>query len=156
MIKIMRKTRRSFNELIKDHPFEFFLSLALVLFGTRALVVGLQTAPGAVQRLPIVLAIAYCALSVAGGGLVIFGLAARYRFDWSYGAERAGLFVSASAWSSYIVGFLFTTLNSSSALFILALLALSASCLIRARVINNNAKATLIALRQAKQDQESQ
>ena len=151
---MMHRTRRSLKELIEDHPFEFFLSLALMCFGTRALVVGLQAAPGAVQLLPIALAVSYCVLSVFGGGLVVFGLAARYRFDWSYGAERAGLFVSASAWGSYIVGFLFTTLTSTSTLFILALLALSTGCLVRARVINKHARATLVALRQAKINQE--
>lgn len=141
-------------DLLEDHPFESMLSIALVLFGVRAFITGLHAAPGAVQILPIALAISYCVLSVLGGTLVIFGLSTRYKFDWSYGVERAGLFVSASAWMSYVVGILFSPLTGSSTLFILSLVALSGGCLLRARAINRYAKATLNALRQAKSGDE--
>lgn len=148
------RTRRDLGLLVENHPFEVTLSLALVLFGIRAFITSFQTAPGSVQILPLALAAGYCALSVAGGGLVLFGLGARYRFDWSYGAERAGLFVSASAWLSYIVGLAFTPVTGTSTLLMLALIALSSGCLIRARAINKNAKATLTALRHASHDGE--
>lgn len=138
------------RDLLDDHPFESTLSFALVLFGIRAFITGLQAAPGSVQILPLALAVSYCFLSVVGGGLVIFGLSTRYIFDWSYGIERAGLFVSASAWLSYIVGILFSPLTGSSTLFVFSLIALSGGCLLRARAINRNAKATLFALRHAK------
>lgn len=137
-------------DLLEDHPFESMLSIALVLFGIRAFITGLHATPGSIQILPLALAISYCVLSVMGGSLVIFGLSTRYRFDWSYGVERAGLFVSASAWLSYVVGILFSPLTGSSTLFILSLVALSGGCLLRARAINRNAKATLLALRHAK------
>lgn len=148
------KISRRLRDFLGDHPFEITLSFALVLFGIRAFAVGLHALPGSIQILPLVLAFAYCFLSVLGGGLVIFGLAARYKFDWSYGAERAGLFVSASAWGSYITGILFSPITGTSTLFILALLALSVGCLLRAQAINRNAKATLDALRHAKSDLE--
>lgn len=141
-------------DLVENHPFESTLSLALVLFGIRAFVTGLNTAPGSLRILPLVLAFAYCALSVIGGTLVLFGLATRYRFDWAYGVERAGLFVSASAWFSYVVGLLFSPITGTGTLLILALLALSCGCLFRSRAINRNAKATLAALRHAKSDSE--
>lgn len=143
-----------FIDLLEDHPFEIGLSCALILFGTRSLLTGLQSAPGSVQELPIALAFAYCILSVVGGATVILGLSFRYRFTWAYGLERFGLFVSASAWCSYTIGLFLTPLTPRSTLLILALIALSCGCLLRARALNRNARATLVALRRAKRDRE--
>lgn len=151
---VKKSLRDEIIDLLEDHPFEIMLSSALILFGMRALISGLQSVPGSIQLLPIILAIVYCVLSVLGGSLVIFGLSVRYRFAWAYGFERAGLFISASAWASYVVGISFSPLTAKSTLIMLALLALSVGYLLRARAINRRAKATLIALRQAKIDKE--
>jgi hypothetical protein len=143
-------------DLLEDHPFEIGLSLALILFGSRALLTDLQAAPGSVQDLPDALAFSYCILSVLGGAAVIFGLAARIRFAWAYGAERFGLFVSASAWASYIVGLLLNPITGRSTLLIFALSALSIGCLLRARAVNRRVKALMFALRIAGSEKEGQ
>lgn len=150
-IKVTRviPLRDQIEDFLEDHHFEIGLSLALVLFGTRALVNGLSSAPGSVQTLPLWLAFTYCGLSVLGGVSVLFGLFCHAYFTWAYGVERFGLFVSASAWASYIVGLLFVRVTASSTLLILALFFLSVGCLLRARAINRKEKATLIALRHA-------
>lgn len=157
ILEIRRRYRRLehfFVDLLEDHPFEIGLSCALILFGTRSLVGGLSAAPGSVQTLPLILAFAYCFLSVVGGLGVLMGLGFRYRYTWAYGLERFGLFVSASAWFSYIIGLALTPITSRSTLLILALIALSIGCLLRARALNRNARATLVALRRARKDQE--
>lgn len=141
-------------DLLEDHPFEIGLSCALILFGMRSLLGGISDTPGTVQTLPLSLAFTYCVLSVIGGFGVILGLCFRYRYVWAYGVERFGLFVSASAWFSYIIGLALTPFTSRSTLMILALIALSFGCLLRARALNRNARATLDALRRARKDQE--
>ena len=151
-LKCFKKKSEWFIDLIEDHPFELGLSLALTLFGIRAFITGLQATPAAVQILPFGLAMAYCMLSVLGGVSVITGIIARVKYGWAYGLERFGLFVSASAWSSYIVGLVLTPLTGKSTLVIFALFALSIGCMLRARAINRKAKATLYALRYAQID----
>lgn len=143
-------------DLLEDHPFEIGTSIALVLFGVRSFITGLQSVPNSVSSLPFLLIFVYCTLSVLGGSAVLFGLGARYKYMWAYGVERAGLFVSASAWGVYTIGFLFSPFTINSTLFILALLALSGGCLLRARAIRRRSSATIIALRHAKAHQEGQ
>lgn len=143
------RIRHHLIDLLEDHPFEIGLSIALILFGVSSLVYGIRIAPISVQKLPVGLAFAYCTLSIIGGSAVIFALVARWKFVWAYGLERFGLFVSASAWFSYIVGLAILPITFTSTLVILALLGLSAGCLLRARALARNAHATLIALRQA-------
>lgn len=144
-----------FIDLLEDHPFEIGLSSALVLFGVRSFIAGITSVPASIQELPFLLILLYCILSVIGGGGVLFGLAARYKFGWAYGVERAGLFISASAWFAYIIGFLFSPLTPNSTLFMLALAGLCAGCLLRARAIRRRSQATIVALRQAKANQEA-
>lgn len=151
---VKKRLRNHIVDLLEDHPFEIGLSSALVLFGIRSLITGLQSVPASIQALPLLLIFIYCILSVLGGGGVLFGLAARYKFMWAYGVERAGLFVSASAWFAYIIGFLFAPLTPNTTLFMLALLGLCVGCLLRARAIRRKTHATIVALRQAKADQE--
>lgn len=151
-------TKKSFFEyvdsLLDEHPFEIGLSLALLLFGIRSLLTGLQTVPSSVQGLPLVLLVVYCVLSVIGGAAVLFGLAARYKYLWAYGVERGGLFISASAWASYIVGILFAPMSPASTLFILALLALSYGCIRRAKSIKKRVEALTLGLKRAKTNKE--
>lgn len=141
-------------DLIEDHPFEIGLSVALILFGIRSFITNLQTVPLSIREQPLALIYAYCLLSIVGGGSVIFGLLVRYRFPWAYGAERAGLFISASAWLAYVVAFFFSPLTPNSTLFIFALIVLFSSCLLRARAIKRKNQATIEALRKAKAKQE--
>lgn len=147
--KCLKKKNQWLVDLLEDNPFEFGCSLALIAFGTSALLGGLQSAPTSVKVLPITLLFIYCVLSLLGGLATIFGLIARVRFGWAYGVERFGLFISASAWASYIVGLVLTPLTSRSTLVISALVALSISPLLRARAIDRKARATLTALRYA-------
>lgn len=156
MVCVKKRKIHHVVDLLEDHPFEIGTSLALVLFGIRSFITGLQSVPSSVSALPFLLIIGYCVLSVLGGGAVLFGLAARYKYMWAYGVERAGLFVSASAWGTYTIGFLFSPFTINSTLFILALLALSGGCLLRARAIRRRSSATIIALRHAKAHQEAQ
>lgn len=149
-----KKMRNHLNDLLQDHPFEICLSAALVLFGIRSLLSGLQSVPTSIRELPFSLIIIYCILSVVGGSSVLFGLIARYKYIWSYGVERAGLFISASAWLAYIVGFLFSPITLNTTLFMLALAGLFAGCLLRARALKRKSQATIVALRQAKANQE--
>lgn len=138
-----------FTDSIEKHPFEISLSLALILFGAIAILNGLSSTPGSVQTLPIELSIAYCALSVLGGMSVLFGLFAQVKIPWAYGFERFGLFVSASAWASYIVGLALNPVSGRSTLVILALTAFAIGCLLRARSVKRRESATLHALRHA-------
>lgn len=153
-------TRKSFfkyvDSLLDEHPFEIGLSVALSFFGLRSLIVGLNAVPSSVQALPLVLIVVYCILSVLGGCAVLFGLAARYKYLWAYGVERGGLFISASAWASYIIGILFTPITPASTLFILALLALSYGCLRRAKAIKKRVEALTRGLEMAKTNQETE
>ncbi len=153
-------TRKSFlkyvDSLLDEHPFEIGLSLALVLFGLRSLISGLQAAPSSIQGLPLLLIIIYCVLSVVGGGAVLFGLAARFKYLWAYGVERGGLFISASAWASYIIGILFSPITPASTLFILALLALSYGCIRRAKSIKKRVEALTLGLKRARTNQETE
>lgn len=144
----------SFIASVELRPEEIGLSFALVFFGSRALITGLQTAPGSVQALPIWLAVTYCLLSCIGGLSVLFGVFFRRQFSWAYGVELLGLFVSASAWASYILGLTLSPITGKSTLLILALLALVLSCVVRAHKIRKDSKAQLIALRIAKSEQE--
>lgn len=144
----------SFVSSVELRPEEIGLSFALVFFGSRALITGLQTAPGSVQGLPIWLAVTYCLLSCVGGLSVLFGVFFRRRYNWSYGVELLGLCVSASAWSSYILGLLLSPITGKSTLLILALLALVLSSGIRAHKIRKDSKAQLVALRIAKSERE--
>ncbi len=142
-------------DLIEKNPFEIGLSLALIAFGGISAFNGIGSLPSSVSLLPFGLTVLYCALSAMGGFAVIFGLLAKVKFGWAYGWERFGLFVSASAWLSYIAGILLNPpLTGKSTMVILALSAFSISCLIRARTINKKAKATLAALRFAQDSQE--
>lgn len=148
MLKI-KTLMKHINEILDDHPFEVGLSFALVIFGIRSFTTGLQSVPGSVEALPFTLILSYCILSVLGGGAVLFGLLARYKFLWAYGAERAGLFISSAAWSSYIVGLAFAPITGKSTLFMLALLALAFACLRRANTIKKRADAIKLGLSRA-------
>jgi hypothetical protein len=143
-----------FRDLVENHPFEIGLSIALSLFGTRALITGLHTAPGSVQTLPLWLAILYCSLSVLGGVSVLAGLGLRIKVAWAYGLERFGLFVSASAWGAYILGLVLTPITGRSTLLILALLALCVGCILRSKAVDRKENATLNALRTAQLEKE--
>jgi hypothetical protein len=140
----------SFIETVQLRPEELGLSFALVFFGLRALITGLGSAPGSVQNLPLWLAVTYCLLSTLGGVSVLFGVFARKRYVWAYGAELFGLCVSGSAWASYILGLVLSPITGKSTLLILALMALVVSCFIRANKIRKDSKAQMIALRLAK------
>lgn len=151
-----KKLTHHLVDMLEDHPFEIGLSIALVLFGVRSFITDLQSVPLSIQEQPHVLVYVYCSLSIIGGGSVLFGLLARYKFAWAYGAERAGLFISASAWLAYVVAFLFSPLTPNSTLFMIALIALFSACLIRARAIKRKTQVMIDALRKAKADQEGQ
>lgn len=142
-------------DLLEDHPFELGLSAALVLFGIRSITTNLQSVPNSIEAQPHIVVFVYCALSILGGSSVIFGLFAQYKFAWAYGVERGGLFVSAAAWGSYIIGFLFSPVTPNSTLFMLALGGLLAGCLLRSRAIKRKSQATIAALREAKAAQEA-
>jgi hypothetical protein len=157
MRSIFSKAKRawhSFAASVELRPEEIGLSFALVFFGSRALITGLQTAPGSVQSLPLWLAVTYCLLSCVGGLAVLFGVFCRMNWTWAYGVELFGLCVSASAWASYILGLLLSPITGKSTLLILALLALVLSSGIRAHKIRKDSKAQLVALRIAKSEQE--
>jgi len=150
----VRHAWHSFVASVELRPEEIGLSFALVFFGSRALITGLQTAPGSVQGLPLWLAFTYCLLSCIGGLSVLFGVFMRNRIEWAYGIELFGLCVSASAWGSYILGLTLNPITGKSTLLILALLALVLSSGIRAHKIRKDSKAQLVALRIAKSEQE--
>ena len=147
--------RDYYLDMLEDHPFEISLSLDLILFGIRAFLSGLQSVPGSVQELPFLLALAYCVLAVLGGASVLLGKFFRPKYEWAYGLECFGMYVSASAWGAYILGLLFSPITGKSTLLILALFALTSGCLLRARSLERKAKTTLEILRQARQSQEA-
>lgn len=153
-IKFVKELWTYFDELMDEHPFEIGLSSALILFGTRSFISGLNSVPSSVSSLPLALILTYCSLSVIGGAAVLFGLLARRKFLWAYGVERAGLFISASAWASYITGLMFSPITPTSTLFILALVALSYGCLRRAKTIKKRVQALKDGLRRATSNQE--
>ena len=96
----------------------------------------------------------YVVLSSLGGGLVVVGLLVRQRYTWAYGLERSGLFISASAWCVYAIGWYFYPHPPQSFLLILAFFSLSVGCLLRARAINRKAKLLLRTMRRASQEKE--
>ena len=147
--------RDYYLNMLEDHPFEISLSVALILFGIQAFLRGLRSVPGVVQTLPFYLALAYCILAVLGGASVLLGKIFRPKHEWAYGLEGFGMYVSASAWGAYILGLLFSPITGKSTLSILALLALTSGCLLRARGIERRAKTILEILRQARQSQEA-
>jgi hypothetical protein len=120
--------------VVDDHPFEIGLSMALVLFGARALS-DFKALPQAVDLLPWWLSLTYCVLSIAGGGMTIVGLFGKYRYAWMSGLEKAGLWVSASAWASYAVGLLLGPFSIRATMLELALAALVWASLMRTRAI---------------------
>lgn len=120
--------------IVDDHPFELGMSGALVLFGLRA-VGNFKAIPAAVDSLPFWLAVAYVSLSIIGGLSVVTGLVGKYRYTWMSGLEKAGLWISASAWASYAVGLILGPFSIRATLLELALLFLVWSCLMRVRAI---------------------
>lgn len=138
--------------LVHDHPFQLGISVALILFGLRALLSS-SAAPGSVADLPNAILYAYCAISLLGGGLSLTGLILRHKL-WTTGVERAGMYMSAAAFLSYAVGILGDYSSPRSTLLILALLSLSFSCVARARALAKDDKTKIAALRQAKQDRD--
>lgn len=153
--KQVASLRDYYIDMLEDHPFEISLSLALILFGIGAFLSDLQAAPGSVQDLPFLLALAYCVLAVLGGASVLLGKFFRPTRGWAYGLECFGMYVSGSAWGAYILGILFSPISGKSTLFILALFALTSGCLLKARAIERRAKTTLEILRQVRQSQEA-
>lgn len=153
---VQKNLRKHISEQLDDHPFEIGLSLALVIFGFRSVFSGLQSVPSSVEALPIALVVSYCVLSTIGGGSVLFGLFARYKFAWAYGAERAGLFISAAAWASDIVGLAFSPITPNSTLFMLALGALGYASLRRANTVKKRVEALKLGLSRTNANRESE
>lgn len=131
----MLPIRDRLRVIVYDQPLEIGVSFALMFFGMRALITNLGALPGALIELPFWLGVAYCLLSVFGGGATLAGLAGKYRIRWMSGLEKAGLYVSASAWMSYIVGLLFGPFTIRATLVELALGGLVVGTLFRARAI---------------------
>lgn len=153
-MSIVIHNREKLKEYVLEHPFEVGLSIALIAFGLKALISKLSSAPDSVQSLPLILAIAYCVLSVLGGGAVLFGKFARVKWLWAYGVERFGFFVSASAWASYIVGLAMSDHAGKASLTMFVLGVLSIASLIKTYVINRKAKATMYGLQIARKKSE--
>lgn len=153
---VQKNLRKHISEELDEHPFEIGLSVALIIFGIRSFSTGLQSVPSSVEALPLALILSYCLLSVIGGGSVLFGLMARYKFVWAYGAERAGLFISAAAWASYIVGLAFSPITPNSTLFMLALAALGYASLRRASTVKKRVDAIKVGLARANANRESE
>jgi len=163
------RTKHTLKVVVRSHPHELFLSLALVLFGLRAIFNPATATPRSISAQPDGITIFYCVLSVVAGGLTIVGLLAGNGWGessaacsvnlrerkWAAGVEQAGLWFSAAAWLSYLVGVASTIASASSTLLALALVALAGANLARARAIRHRQVERLEAIRalRASEDQ---
>ena len=159
------KVRHSLRVALDRQPLEFSLSLALALFGVRALF-DPAASPNSIGTLPDGLTVIYCLVSVVAGVTTIIGLTAgAYETEdepdmvppvlhgrrWARGVEQAGLWLSAAAWASYLVGLLASAQTSTSATLVgLALLSLCFGNFWRAHVLKKRQEQRLASLRLAR------
>lgn len=145
----LRKIRRAMaciKRFAYRGPFELWMSAALILFGTRALL-DVGAAPGSIADLPDWLTYTYCGLSIVAGVLTIGGMIASRWLLWAPGIVRAGLYLSTAAWLSYVIGLWSSFDSPRSTLLILALACVAAGSFTRARAIAQQDHDTIQALR---------
>lgn len=137
--------RRSTAAIIFAHPFELALSLVLLLLGARSLVVPI------VQGQAELITYTFPVVALVGGALTLAGLS----FTWrAPGLEQAGLYLSAAAWGSYMVGLVGQVVQGQagqidaarSGLLLSAFLALTLACVIRALALTREERARLAVM----------
>lgn len=155
------RTKQCARSVIRDQPYELFLSIALVLFGVRALFNPAEATPKSISEQPDGITIVYCVLSIVAGLVTLIGLLSNAgrgeatancsaplpERRWGPGVEQAGLWFSAAAWLSYLVGVTSTITTARSTLLALALVALAGANLARARAIRHRQNERLEAIR---------
>jgi len=155
------RTKHTLRAVIRTQPYELLLSVALALFGLRAIFSPTAATPASISAQPDGITILYCALSVVAGVVTLVGLlagtgrgessaACSVRLEerkWAPGVEQAGLWFSAAAWLSYLVGVVSTITTARSTLLALALIALAGANLARARAIRHRQVERLEAIR---------
>lgn len=155
------RTKHTVRVVVRTQPYELFLSLALALFGLRAIFNPNSTTPASISSQPDGITVLYCILSVVAGGVTLVGLLAGsgrgesaaacsvnlQERRWAPGVEQFGLWFSAAAWLSYLVGIVSTITTARSTLLALALLALAGANVARARAIRQRQIERLEAIR---------
>lgn len=147
-----------FLDEINEHPYETGLSLALVVYGIGLLFIAVPDLPHFPSWFIISSILLFCVLAIIGGSSVIVAKTFRHKYLWAYGLERAGLYISASAWGtaaalgivSNLPHIAFNLIINDAVIVILAI-----ASLVRARAIGKKADVILNALRTAAKQKEA-
>lgn len=135
--------RRQLTQILFNNPFEFALSLVLMILGARSLFFD-ETAPQSIAAQPTLLTLTFILMSIVGGAATIVGLLVG---KWAPGFEQAGLYLSAAAWASYTTGLIGQIESPRAGLLLGAFVALSVACVLRAWALRREEHAKLSALR---------
>lgn len=137
-----RKRRRLASTLIYEHPFEIALSMVLLLLGARSLILP-ATTPIFIAAQPDLIHYIFLVIAIGGGALTLAGIALTWRAP---GIEQAGLYLSSAAWISYMVGLTEQIGTARGGLLLAAIFALAVACVVRARALNREEIARLVAV----------
>lgn len=135
--------------VIFAHPFELFLSFALIVNGARTLIAGGATP--AVNRLPEVPFMVLTVVGLLGGIGMLAGLLSRTK-PIGRSIERVGLWLGVSAYWGYAVTLAFTFPIAITWAPVATSTCLGLACLARERAIRKTELTILRVLRKANKD----